>query len=286
MPEPEFGGLYAAKSMGLFDAAGLDVEIIPGAPGVPGPQMVASGTCELGVLSADQILTTRSQGGDVVGVFATFTENPTAVMVHEASAAQSLKDVWTMGLTLTTEPGLPWVQLMNAQYGTDKVKIVANTGGVGAFMANPAAAQSIYVTSEPITMRLNKVPVRVLSVAESGYNPYAAVYSTRRVFLDANREKLRAFATAMQQGWEAYLTTPEKFNPVIAPLNPAMNLEAMNLAATIMRPYLEGSGDAKRPVGWMDGARWSATEQALVKVGILKSAGHAERAYENLVECR
>ena len=70
-------------------------------------------------------------------------------------------------------------------------------------MANPAAAQSIYVTSEPITMRLNKVPVRVLSVAESGYNPYAAVYSTRREFLDANREKLRAFATAMQQGWSA-----------------------------------------------------------------------------------
>ncbi len=283
MPEPEFGGLYAAKALGYFDEVGLDVELIPGAPGVPVAQMVASGTCELGVLSSDQILTMRAQGGDVVAIFATFTQNPTGVMVHDGSPARNLKDVWTTGITLATEPGLPWVQLMNAQYGTDGVKIVANTGGVTSFMANPALAQSIFVTSEPVTMQLNKVPVRVFSVAESGYNPYGAVYATRRGFLDSHRDALRAFAVAAQRGWAAYLATPERFNRAICALNPAMGFEAMNLAAPIMRPYLEGLPGATGPIGWMDGARWATTQQQLIEVGLLKSGGDTTMAFENLI---
>lgn len=283
MPEPEFGGLYAAKELGLFAAAGLAVSIVPGAPGVPVAQMVASGTCEIGVLSCDQILTTRAQGGDIVGVYATFATNPTAVMVHESNAARSLRDLWTSGMTIATEPGLPWVQLMNLKYGTDRVRIVPGTGGVASFMADPKLAQSVFITSEPVTMKLNNIPVRVISVAESGYDPYVAVYATRGPFLAAHRDALTKFAIALQQGWAAYLATPERFNPLIAPLNPAMNLAAMNEAATIMEPYVRTPGLDSPPLGSMDPARWESVEKQLVTTGILKNSVDWRKAFANLV---
>ena len=37
VPEPEFGGIYAAQQSGIFRANGLDVEILPGGAGAPNP---------------------------------------------------------------------------------------------------------------------------------------------------------------------------------------------------------------------------------------------------------
>ncbi len=283
MPEPEFGGLFAAKQLGLFEKAGLDVTIIPGAPGVPCAQMVASGTCEIAVLSCDQILTTRAQGGDVVAIYATMETNPTAVMVHESNPAKTLKDIWTSDLTIMTEPGLPWVQLMNIKYGDDKVKVVPGTGGVTSFMADPMLAQSVFVTSEPVTMKFKNIPVRVINVAESGYDPYVAVYSTRGDFLEANVAALTKFASAMQEGWKAYLADPAKFNPMIAPLNPAMNLEAMNEAAKILPAYVGMAEGKQATLGWMERARWERVANQLVETGIMKGPVEWEKAYRNLV---
>ncbi len=283
MPEPEFGGLYAAKELGLFEKAGLEVAIVPGAPGVPGAQMVASGTCEIAVLSCDQILTTRAQGGDIVAIYATMETNPTAVMVHESNPAKTLKDVWTSGLTVMTEPGLPWVQLMNQKYGTAGVKIVPGTGGVTSFMADPMLAQSVFVTSEPLTMKVNKIPVRCINVAESGYDPYVAVYSTRADFLEKNLDALTRFANAMQEGWRAYLANPARFNAAIAPLNPAMGVDAMNDAAKILAPYVETDNGTPVTLGSMDPKRWESVANQLVSTGIMKGPVNWQAAYRNLV---
>ena len=282
MPEPEFGGLFAAKELGLFDKAGLEVTIIPGAPGVPGAQMVASGTCEIAVLSCDQILTTRSQGGDIVAIYATMETNPTAVMVHDSNPAKTLKDVWTSGLTVITEPGLPWVQVMNLKYGTAGVKIVPSTGGLTSFMADPMLAQSVFVTSEPLTMKMNKIAVRCINVAESGYDPYVAVYSTRGEFLEKNLEALTRFAVAMQEGWRAYLAAPARFNATIAPLNPAM-VKAMNDAAATLGPYVETANGTPVALGSMDPKRWESVANQLVSTGILKGPVNWQAAYRNLV---
>src|SRR4051812_28162584 len=43
VPEPEFGGIYAAKESGAFAKHNLDVAIKPGGAGAPTWQQVASG---------------------------------------------------------------------------------------------------------------------------------------------------------------------------------------------------------------------------------------------------
>ena len=97
VPEPEFGGLYAAQQDGLFAAAGLDVEIIKGGAGTPTPQLTADGVCDIGLMSADQLLQLRARDGALVGFYATFIETPYALMAHDANPAQSLEQLWTGG---------------------------------------------------------------------------------------------------------------------------------------------------------------------------------------------
>src|SRR6185437_5688353 len=72
VPEPEFGGFYAARETGAFRAEGLDVEIQGGGAGVPVVQMVGTGKADFGVAGADEILIARARGADVLPVFAVF----------------------------------------------------------------------------------------------------------------------------------------------------------------------------------------------------------------------
>src|SRR5438034_8297394 len=54
VPEPEFGGIYAAREVGAFARHNLDVTIKPGGAGAPTWQQVASGQAEFGGASGDE----------------------------------------------------------------------------------------------------------------------------------------------------------------------------------------------------------------------------------------
>src|SRR5215207_5072942 len=82
VPEPEFGGIYAAQQNGAFIKHGLDVEIQTGGAGTPTWQMVATGKVPYAVASADELVIARSQGADLVAIFATYQICPQGLMVH------------------------------------------------------------------------------------------------------------------------------------------------------------------------------------------------------------
>src|SRR6185312_6852341 len=97
VPEPEFGGFYAAREAGAFRAEGLDVEIQGGGAGVPVVQMVATGKADFGVAGADEVLIARAHGADILPVFAVFPKSPTGIMTHASRGAATMKDVLSGG---------------------------------------------------------------------------------------------------------------------------------------------------------------------------------------------
>ena len=117
VPEPEFGGFYAALADGLYRDAGLTVEIIKDPGGGSVPQLVARGTCDLGVVSGDQILQLREQGGELVAVYSVFDHTPYGVMVHAKDAPESLEAVWKGTGNIALESGLPVWKYLASRYG-------------------------------------------------------------------------------------------------------------------------------------------------------------------------
>jgi hypothetical protein len=63
--EPEFGGFYAAQDKALFQNEGIEVEIVQGGPGVPAPQLAASGKVDFAIVAAPQVVELAEQGGDL-----------------------------------------------------------------------------------------------------------------------------------------------------------------------------------------------------------------------------
>lgn len=276
VPEPEFGGLYAALEDGLYRDAGLDVEIIKGSSQVPSAQLVAQGACELAVVSGDEILTLRRRGGALTGIFAIFQRNPTGFLLHESNPISTLEQLWRSDSTVALDPGLPFVRMLDARYGGDRLKRVPATGALATFLATPDFVQQCFITAEPVEARLRGVASKVIGL-ESVYNPYIAVIAAHEPWLAGQRSAATRFVRATQEGWSRYLATPGRYNPGIAALNPAMSLEAMNVAAELERPLVSGD-----PIGGMTAERWKELAAQLAGVGALPDAS-ADGAFVDLL---
>jgi NitT/TauT family transport system substrate-binding protein len=282
VPEPEFGGFYAARETGAFEKHGLDVEIRGGGAGVPVVQMVATGQAEFGIAGADEVITARARGADVVPVYATFQTSPQAIMVHAARGYKTLGDALKTG-TLALEPGLPYAAFLRKKYGGFGAAIVPYDGGVARFMVDPTFAQQCFISAEPLAAKKKGGDPQVFLVADEGFNPYTAVVIVKRSLVTEHPERVSAFVAATREGWSAYLADPRPTNLVMQKLNPSMDAETFEAAAAAEKP-LTGSADVDaHGLGSMTRERWETLGRQLVDLGLLD---HAPNVSEYLLPLR
>jgi NitT/TauT family transport system substrate-binding protein len=266
-PEPEFGGLYEAVHGGAFARHGVSAEIT-GGPGAPVVQMIESGQVEFGVVSADEVMIARDRGVDLVAVFATYQTNPQGIMVHAQRRATVLPEVFSEGGRLAVEPGLAYVKYLQQHYDFSKLTVVPYSYSIGPFLTDAELAQQVFVTAEPIAARRSGADVRVFLVADSGFNPYAAVYATRGSRVREARAEVESFVAALREGWSAYLRDPRAANQAMAKLNTEMDAETFEKAAVAQRPLIESAG-VGGALGAMTTERWDELGRQLQGLGLL-----------------
>lgn len=283
VPEPEFGGFYAAELNGYFAEEGLQVEIIKGSAGVPAPQLTAAAQVEFGVVGGDQVVALRAQGAPLVALYASFQTFPRGIAVHSESPHQDLAALWRSDARLALEPGLPFARWLAHALGPRGGAVVPANGGLASFIADKSLGQAVFAFAEPVELDARGVSVRVFDVATTGYNPYTAVLATSDRFLKEHGEVAAKFVRATRRGWAAYLADPGPTNAVMAPLNPGMSKEAMDRAAFKARPYLLGKASAvaatgalsaaqTSALGTMTAARWQTLTEQLVTLGVVEAA--------------
>jgi NitT/TauT family transport system substrate-binding protein len=266
-PEPEFGGLFEAVRSGAFAQHGVPVEIT-GGPGAPVVQMLDSGQVEFGVVAADEVLLARDRGVDVVAVFATYQINPQGLMVHAKRRAASLAEVFSEPGRIAVEPGLAYVKYLQQHYDLSRVTLVPYSYSIGPFLSDAELAQQVFVTAEPIAARRAGADVRVFLIADSGFDPYAAVYATRGARVREQRASVEAFVASLREGWTAYLRDPRPANDAMAKQNTEMDAETFEKAAEAQRPLIArvAGGGA---LGSMQTERWAELGQQLQALGLI-----------------
>ena len=268
VPEPEFGGFYAARESGAFAKEGLEVDIQGGGAGVPVLQMVATGRAAFGIAGADEVLMARAKGADVVPIFAIYQTSPQGLMAHASRGAKGVGDLLRDG-TLAIEPGLPYAKFLEKKHGPFGAKVVPYDGGVARFLADTTYAQQCFVTSEPLAARRQGGDPQVFLVADDGFNPYVGVVITSA---ETGRDKpalVQSFVRAVRAGWGAYLADPAPANAVMAKLNGAMDAETFAAAAEAQKPLVLAGEAADRGVGVMTRTRWGTLADQLVDLGVL-----------------
>lgn len=262
-PEPEFGGLYEAQLGGAFKEAGLDVTLQAGGAGAPVIPQVATGRVQFGVSSADEIVLARSQGANVVAIFATYQTSPRCILVHASRGLTDLSQL-TSG-TLALEEGVPDAQWITKKFGFAGVQRVPFGGGVTQWMLDPNYAQQAYVFSEPLVAKAQGGDPQCLMVSETGYNPYAAVLITSGNLIHDDPGLVDAFTKAAKAGWAGYLADPKRANAKIGELNPALTADMLAQMAEAQAPLVNNPAG----LGAMEAARWEAIVGQLQEIGTL-----------------
>ena len=278
VPEPEFGGYYAAQETGAFTAEGLEVAIRPGGAQSPVEQMVAAGQVEFGITSADSLLMARDRGVDLVAIYAGYQSFPEGIMVHASRGLKSLAEVFTGG-TLGVIPGTPFLKLLEREYGLGKMKVVPHDNNIAPFLQDQRMAQQCFVSSEPIVARHAGADPQVFMLSDIGFNPYTGLIITRRQTLEQHPERVQALVRAARQGWRAYLADPAPANRVMQALNPTMAPTTFAEAAVIQAPLIRGGlGDDQ--LGAMTLERWRTLAEQLHSLGLIRRV-EPEKAFVN-----
>ena len=76
----ENAGEFVADEKGYYAAEGVDLELVPGGPGVSVEPLVVSGKALVGLSQPDNVARAREQGAALKVVATTFQRNPAAVM--------------------------------------------------------------------------------------------------------------------------------------------------------------------------------------------------------------
>ena len=286
VPEPEFGGFYAAAHTGLYERAGLDVKITAGAAGVQTWRMVATGKVPLAIASAGEVLRANLKDAELVAVYSVYDKNPMALMVHEETGVQSLEEIFTSGkiAKVALEAELPFGRHLEQKYGFAKVQVLQHSHNLALFLEDKTMAQQCFIFSEPVSARQNNVPVRAFSIGDSGFNPYQAVVIVRRDFLAKNRDVVERFVRATRAGWRAYLQDPGPANEYMRTQGATMTLAAMKLAADLQSPYITSADTEAHGLGHMSRARWQTLADQLKSLGSIDRTADVEAAFVHIAD--
>jgi NitT/TauT family transport system substrate-binding protein len=273
VPEPEFGGFYAAQELGFFDEVGLKVNIIAGGAGTPTIQMLAAGRAPFVITSGSELILARSKGADVIAVYNVFEKSPMGLMAHQEAGFSTLEDLMKSDSTLAIQRGLAFADFLERKYGFGSLKIVPYSGGVGHFLQNKKFSQQGFIFSEPVVARRSGANPKFFLLADVGYNPYVEILAVREGLAKESPELVRHFVNAVKKGWRAYNENPTSINELMSKLNPAMDLAAMNEGASNQKSLI---GD-----GSMTELRWKEQVDFLLETKNITKPMNPATLYKN-----
>ncbi len=280
LPEAEHGGFFAADVHGLFAERNLRVKIVPGGPGVPVVQNVASGKMTFGVTNADQVLLNRAQEADVVAIFAPLQQSPRCLMLHRKSGITQFDDL--KDITLAINANQTFLGFVKKRLPLINVRIIPYGGSVAPFLADERMGQQAYVFSEPFIAKEQGADTVNLMVADIGFNPYTSVLITRGEVISQQPRLVRRMVEACILGWRQYLDDPATTNARIHELNPEMGIDILRFGAETIKPLSETGLDSPEQLGRMTAERWQTLADQLVEGDALKPGGvDASKAFDS-----
>ncbi len=268
--EAEHGGFYQAIAAGIYEKAGLDVELRQGNAQLNGMQLLLGGETDI-IMSYDiTTLNAAEKGAPVKAFFTSFQFDLIGLMTRpEVKSLAELKGRKVYFGANGYSSYWPWLK---NRFGFTDDMAAPKGPNLQTFFNDPTSAVAGYLTAEPYLAVQRNVPVKFFLFAEQGYPPYANTIVTTTSYLKGNADTVARFTRASVEGWKDYLRDPSVGNALIKRLNPRMPDEHIKYSFAKMREVkaVEGGDAATMGIGIMTEERWRKTCEFLVQAKLLK----------------
>lgn len=258
VPAVDFNGWYVADSQGLYEEAGISLDIIPGGPNTPEPvQVLAGGATDIAIVTDLLTLSdANKEGGDFVVWGAKSQQSPLGMLSLADNPILTAEDM--VGKTLGGPEGdqifIDAVLSLNGLTPGD-YEFVPTGFNPSPLTDGKVEGLTVYVTNQPISLDLKGIENVPVTFAEMGMPSYADMLASSRSYLEDNHDLIVNFLKATISGWE-YANADdaqieEATNLMLndyGGLDAGQELEQQVLAAKAQIPLMES------PVGyfWID----------------------------------
>lgn len=281
--EAEHCGFFQAKAAGLYDKAGLDVEIVNGGPDRNLPLQIGANDLQLAMGSSFTTLHMLQNGVPAVTVAAFFQKDPQTLVAHPDQGIAKLEDLKGRPIMVAKFSQQEYWQFLKRRYGFTDDQLRPYTYSAAPFLVNKQAVQQGYITEDAMLLgkAMPKPPVSIL-LADHGYSNYQDTVFGTRAWVEAHAKTVQAFVDASREGWKQCLSgdyTPA-MKGVLA-MNPEHGEPLFHFKMKqIKERGLVDSGDAQKlGLGAMTDARWKDFFEVMSASGVYPATLDYRQAY-------
>jgi len=278
--EPGHGGIYQAKVTGLYEKAGLDVEIKQGGPQINGMQLLTGGEADILMGSAIGAIASVQNGAPVVVIMPTYQFDMQCIVTRpEVPSIAALKGKTILVSTLGR--GSYWLW-MKDKFGFTDDQVAPYTGNYQPFIQDPTMALGGVATTEPFRIDQAGVKNRYFLLAKDGYPPYGYPLLTMRPTIQKDRDAIARFVRATLEGWKSFLADPAPALKVIkVERGPDTTDAFLDYSVKTIRELgaVDGGEVKTNGYGTMNDGRWKELADFMAKAGLLKPTTDWKAAY-------
>ncbi|MDD2308429.1 MAG: ABC transporter substrate-binding protein [Desulfuromonadaceae bacterium] len=248
-----FAGYYAAKEKGYYQAAGLNVELIPGKKGEDPVQKVLDGKAEFGVGTCD-LLIRREQGAPVVVLAVIFQQRE-----HDLT-----------GRNLKNEPGHSPLHdyLRSEGVPADKIIPLAQSFRAEDLSAGITDVFCTNAGDDPAALNKAALQKQTSPHGSTGADFYGDNLFTTESQLKLNPEMVKAFREASLKGWKYAMNHPGEIAQLIRTRYTQqysvehLRFEAHQMESLLQTPLME--------IGHMNPDHWRHIAEVYAEMGMMK----------------
>ncbi|WP_226781633.1 ABC transporter substrate-binding protein [Oceaniglobus trochenteri] len=266
-------GLIAARDRGLYEKAGLEVEILPYSD-TSSTALLASGVADFAYMTALGFMSARAAGTDLTALWATM-QHETGRLVYNSDNAEITRPADLSGKTYAGF-GSAWedalIRTMIDHDGGDPVYDTV-TLGAGAYEALAAGRVDFTLevaTWEGVNSELLGRDQSSFTYADYGVPDQQNGYiGTRSDVLRADAERVAAFMSATQAGYEWSEQHPDEAADLLIA---AGDFPRPELVRGSMTKIVEGGymKEGSTPMGTIDADRFATMAKFLFDSGVLR----------------
>lgn len=262
----QFAGYYAAKELGYYREAGLDVRIEEGRPEADPLQAVLDGKAQFGI-GMSNLLLQRQAGKPVVVLAVIFQHSPLVIISRDANPAHGIHQLVGKRVMFEPQSDELFAYLKQERIPLDRLQRVEHSFNTDDLLSGKVDAISAYVTNEPFSLDRAGMPYQVFTPRAAGIDFYGDNLFTTEQEISKHPQRVEAFRAASLRGWRYAMAHPEEIAELIyAKYSQRRSVEFYLFEAKRMAPLLRSD---LIEIGYMNPGRWRHIAATYADLGLL-----------------
>lgn len=285
LPNAATAGEIVAVQKGFFAEHGLDVELLPGGPAANTIQELLSGTADIAIAYAPEIMYAAERGLPVKSFAASFQKAPLTFVSLGESEIKSVSD-WKGKRVGAAQNAMPQIKAVLQHNGLAFEDITFVQAQVPALLQDQVDVIGTWPTNVAQNQPITDHPggSNAQSIWDNGLQFQSNYYIARKETLDEKADALVAFLEAVDQGWAFAADNPEAAIEALVSFSPALEAD-QELASlkVITADYIYSDETASAGFGNVSAERWQQTLDTYASIGEIRDDIEASDVFDDRV---